>query len=60
MLVVTTPDTIGVRKMIETARMLNPGIETVVRSHSEEEARLLGRGTRGYSLTLRAKHGRSC
>jgi CPA2 family monovalent cation:H+ antiporter-2 len=41
MLVIATPDTLDVRQMITTARTLNPGIETVVRTHNEEEARLL-------------------
>jgi len=41
MLVIATPDTFHARHMIETARVLNPGIETVVRTHSEEEAVLL-------------------
>jgi len=41
MLVIATPDTFGVRKMAATARRLNPGIEVVVRTHSEEEAGLL-------------------
>ncbi|MBC8057677.1 MAG: cation:proton antiporter, partial [Rhizobiales bacterium] len=41
MLVIATPDTLGVRKMVELARMLNPGIEVVVRSHNREEAVLL-------------------
>jgi CPA2 family monovalent cation:H+ antiporter-2 len=41
MLVIATPDTFHVRAMIETARALNPGIRTVVRTHSEEEADLL-------------------
>ena len=41
MLVIATPDTLGVRKMAEVARSLNPGIELLVRSHNEEEARLL-------------------
>ena len=41
MLVVATPDTFDVRQMITIARTLNPGIETVVRTHNEEEARLL-------------------
>jgi CPA2 family monovalent cation:H+ antiporter-2 len=41
MLVIATPDTFHVRRMIETARALNPAIETVVRTHSEEEANLL-------------------
>lgn len=41
MLVIATPDTVGVRQMLEVARTLNPGIHTVVRTHSEEEERLL-------------------
>ncbi|MES2413301.1 MAG: YbaL family putative K(+) efflux transporter [Pseudomonadota bacterium] len=41
MLVIATPDTLDVRQMIATARALNPGIETVVRTHSEAEAKLL-------------------
>ncbi len=41
MLVIATPDTFGVRKMADAARTLNPGIEIVVRTHSEEEAELL-------------------
>lgn len=41
MLVIATPDTLDVRRMIEIACTLNPRIETVVRTHSEEEAVLL-------------------
>ena len=41
MLVIATPSSLGVRQMVEAARMLNPLIEVVVRSHSEEEARRL-------------------
>jgi CPA2 family monovalent cation:H+ antiporter-2 len=41
MLVIATPQSLGVRQMAETARMLNPGIEVVVRSHNEDEARML-------------------
>ena len=41
LLVVATPDTFRARKMIETARILNPRLETVVRTHTEEEAELL-------------------
>jgi CPA2 family monovalent cation:H+ antiporter-2 len=41
LLVIATPDTLGVRQMIVTARKLNPRIEAIVRSHNEEEARLL-------------------
>ena len=40
-LVIATPDTFHVRRMIETARALNPDIQTVVRTHSDEEAKLL-------------------
>ena len=40
-LVIATPDTFHVRQMIEIARALNPGVETIVRTHSEEEALLL-------------------
>jgi len=41
MLVIATPDTVGVRKMIEAARLLNPNIEILLRTHSDEEARML-------------------
>ena len=41
MLVIATPDTLNVRQMVHTARTLNPGIEIVVRTHSEAEAKLL-------------------
>jgi CPA2 family monovalent cation:H+ antiporter-2 len=41
LLVIATPDTFHARAMIETARALNPGIKTVVRSHNEDEAALL-------------------
>jgi monovalent cation:H+ antiporter-2, CPA2 family len=41
MLVIATPDTVSVRRMAEIARTLNPEIEILVRTHSEEEASLL-------------------
>jgi CPA2 family monovalent cation:H+ antiporter-2 len=41
MLVIATPDTLGVRQMAAHARLLNPAIELAVRSHNEEEARRL-------------------
>ena len=50
MLVIATPDTFGVRKMVEAARTLNPAIEVVVRSHNEEEAALLERDQVGTVL----------
>jgi len=46
-LVIATPDTRQVRKMVETARMLNPGIDVLIRvdsgTNSEAEAALLER-----------------
>lgn len=44
-LVVATPDAMNVRQMMEIARTLNPAIETVIRSHNEDEARLLTQET---------------
>lgn len=41
LLVIAAPDSTRARKMIETARMLNPDIEIVARTHSDEEAGLL-------------------
>jgi CPA2 family monovalent cation:H+ antiporter-2 len=46
-LVIATPDTLKVRAMVETARALNPAIRCIVRTHSEEEARLLREDTGG-------------
>ena len=40
-LVIATPETVQVRRMIEVARTLNPGIEVLVRSHNAQEAELL-------------------
>ena len=37
MLVVAVPDTVDVRRMVETARTVNPHIEVVVRTHRDEE-----------------------
>lgn len=41
MLMIVISDTVNVRKMIQLAQEINPDIETVVRSHDEEEAILL-------------------
>jgi CPA2 family monovalent cation:H+ antiporter-2 len=41
MLVVATPDPLNVRHVVDTARALNPDIEIVLRTHSEEESVLL-------------------
>jgi CPA2 family monovalent cation:H+ antiporter-2 len=47
MLVIATPDTVSVRRMAEVARTLNPAIEIALRTHSEEEARLLSKDNVG-------------
>ena len=41
MLVIATPDAVGVRRMVDVARKLNPNIVIVLRTHSDEEAALL-------------------
>jgi CPA2 family monovalent cation:H+ antiporter-2 len=41
MLVVATPDTLHFRHMADTARTLNPDIEILLRSHSEDDTVLL-------------------
>jgi CPA2 family monovalent cation:H+ antiporter-2 len=46
-LAIATPDTLGVRQMVRTARLLNPSIEVVVRSHNEEEAHRLQEEVQG-------------
>lgn len=40
-LVIATPDSTRARTMLDTARRLNPSIETAVRTHSDAEADLL-------------------
>ncbi|HYH07672.1 MAG TPA: YbaL family putative K(+) efflux transporter [Thermoanaerobaculia bacterium] len=47
MLVIATPDTLNVRKMIDIARRLNPKIEIVLRTHSDEEAEMFRRENAG-------------
>lgn len=41
LLVIGTPDTIDVRKMVDTAKALKPDIQIVIRTHNEEESNLL-------------------
>ncbi|WP_298826148.1 YbaL family putative K(+) efflux transporter [uncultured Piscinibacter sp.] len=41
LLVIAVPDSLGARRMIETARTLNPQVQVAVRSHNEDEARWL-------------------
>ena len=47
MLVIATPDSLDVRKIAEIARKLQPNIEVVVRTHNEEEYRLLSKDAVG-------------
>jgi monovalent cation:H+ antiporter-2, CPA2 family len=47
MLVIAVPDTLRARRMIETARILNPPVEIIVRTHNEEEAALLRKESGG-------------
>ena len=41
LLVIATPDSLNVRKMVETATLLQPKIEVVIRTHNEDESKLL-------------------
>ncbi|WP_049783069.1 YbaL family putative K(+) efflux transporter [Nitrosospira multiformis] len=47
MLVIAVPDTLRARRMIETARILNPSVGIIVRTHNEEEATLLRKESGG-------------
>jgi len=47
MLVIAAPDSAGTHRMIEIARRLNAPIEIVVRTHSEEVAAALEKGSAG-------------
>jgi monovalent cation:H+ antiporter-2, CPA2 family len=52
LLVIATPDTLGVRQMMASARTLNPGIGILLRTHSETEARLLKEESVGLPVTV--------
>jgi CPA2 family monovalent cation:H+ antiporter-2 len=39
--VVATPDPVKIRKIVDIARTLNPNIECLLRTHSDEEAEFL-------------------
>ena len=47
MLVIAAPDPLHVRQMADTARTLNPAIEIVLRTHSEDEANMLSQDQLG-------------
>ncbi|PTN11259.1 YbaL family putative K(+) efflux transporter [Nitrosomonas aestuarii] len=50
MLVIAVPDPINIRQMVETARTLNPDIEVVLRTNSEDEFALLREDNLGTVL----------
>jgi CPA2 family monovalent cation:H+ antiporter-2 len=50
LLIVTAPDGYEVRRTLEIARSLNPGIDTLVRAHSEAEADALERAQVGLAV----------
>ena len=57
-LVIATPETIQVRKMVESAKALNPTISVAIRSHNAEEAKRLeeeGAGTLFVAESVLAK-----
>ncbi|ALN21448.1 cation:proton antiporter domain-containing protein [Ectopseudomonas mendocina] len=47
MLVIATPDPLNVQRMVETARMLNPGIDVVIRTHSPDAVEIFRRDAIG-------------
>ncbi|WP_250459381.1 YbaL family putative K(+) efflux transporter [Microbulbifer litoralis] len=49
-MIVAIPDALRARKMVEIARMLRPGIRTLVRAHSDEDAAMLRREQVGEVL----------
>jgi CPA2 family monovalent cation:H+ antiporter-2 len=51
LLVIAAPDALRVRRMLEIARQLNPMVEAIVRTHTDEEAELL-RGATGVTVFM--------
>jgi CPA2 family monovalent cation:H+ antiporter-2 len=43
MLIIAMTKTLQARRMVEIARMLNPGVKVIVRGHNKEEAEMLRR-----------------
>jgi CPA2 family monovalent cation:H+ antiporter-2 len=54
MLVIAIPDALRARSMVETARMLNPKIEIIIRTHTEEESELLEK--EGLGIAFLGEH----
>ncbi|HKT59139.1 MAG TPA: cation:proton antiporter [Gemmatimonadales bacterium] len=58
-LVVATPDASRIRRMVETARALNPRVEVLLRTHTEAETELLRRDGMGTVFMGEAELARS-
>ena len=58
-LVIATPETVQVRRMIEIARQLNPDIAVLVRSHNAQEAELLRKEGAGQVFVGEVELGRA-
>ena len=58
-LVIATPETVQVRRMVATARTLNPAIKVAVRSHNAEEAQRLEEDGAGAVFVGEAELARS-
>jgi len=58
-LVIATPETVQVRRMVAAARTLNPAIQVVVRSHNAEEAQRLEEDGAGAVFVGEAELARS-
>lgn len=59
MLILTMANTMSVRKIIECAQTLNPGIEMLIRTHDEEEAELLQQDIHGKVFFAEAEIARN-
>ena len=58
MLVIAIPDTVDVRRMVDIARTLNPGIRVALRAQSEDDAELLRHDVDGVVFLAEAELGR--
>jgi monovalent cation:H+ antiporter-2, CPA2 family len=58
-LAIATPQTVEVRRMVQTARTLNPLVEVALRCHNEEEAGLLERESHGRVFVGEAELARA-
>ena len=52
LMVIATPDPLGVRQMMAHARSLNPGITILVRAHNDTEAQRLVQDSAGQQVAV--------